>query len=216
MPDEPLINAMAPAATPDSAARAPGDLAAAPLFRFGLRQLFWIVAVISMLLAGIVTTGGLSAVVFLLAAIVVMAHLFATALGSRLRDQADRRQGWDPANSPAVIRDKLSRDGAARMAYIRATARSPWHGRGSTNLPWLPKVVGAAVVVGGLVGAAIIALTARRETSVAGIVVGAFSMAVLGGWAAFLGGSFYGVFRHGFRDAMVEQKKDESRYTFWH
>jgi hypothetical protein len=216
MPDEPLINTMSSAATPDSAAKSPGDLADAPLFRFGLRQLFWFVAVISTLLAGMVTTGGLSAAVFLLTAVVVIAHVFATALGSRLRSQADRRQGWDPANSPAIIREKLSRDGAARVAGIRAAARSPWHGRGSTDLPWLPKVVIVAVVLGGLIGAVIIALTTKRETSVAGIVVGAFSLAVLGGWAAFLGGSFYGIFRHGFRDAMAEQKKDEARHTFRH
>jgi hypothetical protein len=33
-------------------------------------------------------------------------------------------------------------------------------------------------------------------------------VAVLFGWFAFLFGSFYGVFRHGFREAAAEQARD--------
>ena len=185
-----------------------------PLFRFGLRQLLWFVAVISTLLAGIVSAHGLTALVLLLAAVVVMAHLFATALGSRLRGDADRLQGWDEARHVRMHSSEPSAEHSAKLAAVRAAPRSPWHGRGSTILPWLPHVIAAATVFGGILGALLLALTTRREASLAGIVIGSLSAAVLGGWFAFLCGSFYGVFRHGFREAVTDQQKDESKRAF--
>jgi hypothetical protein len=41
--------------------------------------------------------------------------------------------------------------------------------------------------------------------------VGSISLAVLGGWFAFLSGSFYGIFRHGLHEALTEQQSDETR-----
>ena len=46
-------------------------------------------------------------------------------------------------------------------------------------------------------GALVLAVMNDRQTSPAGIAVGSISIAVVAGWFAFVGYSFYGVFRHG-------------------
>lgn len=180
-----------------------------PLFRFGLRNLFWFVAVVCTLLAGIVAAKGLTAVVLLLAALVVMAHLAATAIGNRLRAHADDRQAWEAATNSARPSDNFATRQLPDRAPARAGPRSPWHERGSIALPWLSRLIIVAVAVGGLSGALLLRIAIGHRTSPAGIVVGAVSIAVLCGWFAFLAGSFYGIFRHGFREAVAEQKKDE-------
>ena len=63
----------------------------------------------------------------------------------------------------------------------------------------------AGIVSGGFVGAMLLAATIGHRTSAAGILVGSASLAVVGGWLAFLCGSFYGIFRHGLRDALAER-----------
>lgn len=183
-----------------------------PLFRYGLRQLLWFVAVVCTLLTGIASTHGLTAAVLLMAASVVMAHLFATALGSRLRERADRQQGWGGPEWRSMPAD-MEAEREARLDAVRRAPRSPWHGRGSTELPWLPRLIAAAAVIGGIAGALLLSLTTREQTSLGGIILGSVSLAVLCGWFAFLFGSFYGVFRHGFRDAVAEQRKDETAHA---
>jgi hypothetical protein len=78
-------------------------------------------------------------------------------------------------------------------------------------LPWLPRIIVAGVILGGILGASLLGLTIGHRTTLAGVAVGGISSAVLGGWFAFVGGSFYGIFRHGLRDAIAEQRKDERR-----
>ena len=66
------------------------------------------------------------------------------------------------------------------------------------------------MIVGGLGGGILLSGTIGHRTSPEGVIVGAASFAVLGGWISFLGGNFYGVFRHGFREALAEQQKDHN------
>jgi hypothetical protein len=164
-----------------------------------MRQLLWFIAGVSTLLAGIVSANGVTAFALLMAALIVTAHVFSTALGSRLRSDADQSLIWDA---------ERSRNNCDRA--VAPATRSPWHGRGSTALPWLPGVIVAGAAVGGFAGAILLLLTIGTHTSPAGVAVGSISLAVLGGWVAFLGGSFYGIFRHGLRDALSEQQKDEA------
>jgi hypothetical protein len=89
--------------------------------------------------------------------------------------------------------------------------RSPWHQRRSTPLPWLPRLIVVASVSGGIVGALLLSGIVGDRSSVAGIVVGSLSLAVVAGWFAFVGYSFVGVFRHGLRDAMTEESRDQPR-----
>lgn len=176
-----------------------------PLFQFGLRHLFGFVAAVSVLLAGMVVAGGVTALVLLLATLVVAAHVTGTALGTRLRSHADRRREGD-------FGLRISDGGlTASNPQFRAAPRSPWQGRGGTPLPWLTRIVAAGAVLGGVGGVVGLALTIGHRTSLTGLVVGAVSIAVLGGWLAFLSASFYAIFRHGWREAVAEQKKDEAR-----
>jgi hypothetical protein len=179
-----------------------------PLFRFRLRHLLFFVAVVSFVLAATVLAHGVAALALLLASLVVAAHLFSTALASRLRSRADSEQ--------AVARTMWLAHQSERRSYdhsseIPRSVPSPWHARGSTTLPWLPQFIVAGILVGGILGATVLILTIGQRITLAGVAVGGLSSAVLGGWFAFLGGSFYGIFRHGLRDAIEEQKKDERR-----
>jgi hypothetical protein len=78
-------------------------------------------------------------------------------------------------------------------------------------LGWLPTLIFLGVAVGGVGGGTFLAYAIGHRTSVAGLLVGAISLAILGGWIAFLAGSFSAIFRHGLREAVAEQKKDERR-----
>jgi hypothetical protein len=179
-----------------------------PLFRFQLRQLLYFVAVVSFILAATVLSQGVAALAMLLAALVVAAHLFSTALASRLRSRTDEAQALARANGRRPFEHSSEH---ANPSSIPHCVRSPWHARGSTSLPWLPRLILAGVIIGGTVGASVLGMTVGHRTTLAGVAVGGISSAVLGGWFAFLGGSFYGIFRHGLRDAIAEQKKDEGR-----
>ncbi len=179
-----------------------------PLFRFRLRQLFVFVAGISALFAVLGAIQGLPSLVVLLGVVVVSAHVFATTLGSRLRARADQEQIFESAERLRFESIASTSDRLARVAMVRAQPRSPWHARGATALPWLRRLVLTAIAFGGVVGAVYLAVTIGYRTSPAGVIVGSLSFAVICGWFAFLCGSFYGVFRHGFRDAVAEQRKD--------
>jgi hypothetical protein len=182
-----------------------------PLFRFGLRQLLLFVAGTSALFAVLGAIQGLPALAVLLAVVVVAAHVFATALGSRLRARADEEQVFESGERLASDSIASMSDRLARVAQVRSEPRSPWHARGATVLPWLRRLVLSAIALGGVAGAAYLAVTIGYRTSPAGVIVGSLSVAVLCGWFAFLCGSFYGVFRHGFRDAVAEQRNDSQR-----
>ena len=182
-----------------------------PLFRLGLRQLFLFFAAVSALFAALASSHGLTVLVLLLATLVVAAHVFATALGSRLRKRANREQDFEAGERLPIASIASASERLARVAAVRSLPRSPWHARGATALPWLRRFVIAAIAMGGIAGAAYLAATIGYRTSPAGVLVGGLSAAVLCGWFTFLCGSFCGVFRHGFREALAEQQKDMLR-----
>lgn len=179
-----------------------------PLLRFGLRQLLVFFVAVSVLFTALAWTQGLVALVTLLGVIVVVTHVFATTLGHRLRDRADRRNAFEAPEHLPIGAVATAAERSQRVASVQAAPRSPWHVRGSTVLPWLRTLVIVAIACGAIVGATYLALTIGYRTSPAGVIVGGLSVAVLCGWFAFLFGSFYGVFRHGFRDAASDRHDD--------
>src|SRR6476660_1114279 len=182
-----------------------------PLFRFGLRQLFVFVGAVSTLLAALASSGGVTGLIVLLAVAIVVMHVFATALGTRLQMRTEQKQLRQESAQPEVNGSNQSAfEQSAKLLAIRSAPRSPWHGRGGTYLPWLPRLVVGTMVVGGIAGGLLLGGTIAHHTSLEGVIVGAASFAVLGGWISFLAGNFYGVFRHGFREALAEQQKDQT------
>jgi hypothetical protein len=158
------------------------------------------------------SSSGLTSLVLLLAVAVVVMHVFATGLGTRLQSRSEQEQRRQRAFPSVVVHESsaLALERSTKLQAIRSAPRSPWHGRGCTYLPWLPRLVISAIVAGALGGGILLGGTVGHRTSVEGIIVGAASFAVLGGWIAFLAGNFYGVFRHGFREALAEQRMDQS------
>ena len=179
-----------------------------PLFRFGLRQLFWFVTAVSVLLAAAVAVSpGVAPVLLWIAALIVAAHVTGTALGSRLRAHADQVRHWEGMHPSSRSNAPDAAERSCDLAAATLPPPSPWHLHKSTALGWVPTLVAAGAVVGGCGGAALLALTVGHRTSAAGIAVGALSLAVIGGWLAFVGSSFVAIFRHGVRDAMAEPRK---------
>lgn len=184
-----------------SASPAPAEL---PLFRFRLRHLFLLVTAISVLLAAIVSLPGLPALALILGVLVVTFHVFGTALGNQLRVGADHRQarGMERSGpSPVVLRPAISQPVAPAV---------PWYGRSGACSAGYPRVVAAAALVGGCVGMLFLAATIGDRTSLAGLLVGGMSLAVISGWFAFLATTFFTIVRHGFRDAAGEQEVGHS------
>ncbi len=177
-----------------------------PPLRFRLRQLLAFVTLVSLLMAAMVIAGGLLASALLLAALVVTVHLFSTAVGTRLQAHANHPRtvaASQRADDPPAISADLLRD-------AQAGPRSPWHLRSGTPLPWLARLIAVAFLVGGISGACTLLFVVGYRTSPAGIAVGAISTAVIMGWLAFVGYSFFGVFRHGVRDALAGERRDQS------
>lgn len=180
-----------------------------PLFRFRLRHLLFFVAVVSFLLAGLVTFQGIPAIAFLLAALVVAFHVFGNALGSKLRFHADRSASL-PDMDQVPCRSPTSRFSNPPPPTTRQVMPPPWYGRGEGAVPWIPRLTVAAVFFGGCLGAVFLTLTVGDRTSAAGLAVGAVSLAAISGWFAFLGGNFYANVRRGLREALDEQRRDDA------
>jgi hypothetical protein len=189
-----VSNSDVPRGVPRPIPVGPNDL---PFFRFGLKQLFLGVAFLCILLAGMVIAKGIAALAVLMVALVIAAHVLSTALGSRLREAADSQRSVHPHHSSFVVSPSTV-----------APSRSPWHGRKCESLERLPLLIAAGVAIGGVGGGIFLAYAIGNRTSVAGIAIGALSLAVLGGWMAFLGSSFYAIFRDGLCDAISDQKTD--------
>jgi hypothetical protein len=191
---------------PPPAVPAGADL---PLFRFGLRQLLVFFTLTCLLMAATATVHAQTAVVLVLATMVIALHVFGTALGTQLRCHANHaREHKSPQETIGVESRPVGNPQSATS--LPPVSRSPWHERRSTPLPWLPRLVIIAALFGGALGVVLLSGTIGHRTSAAGIAVGSISLAVVAGWFAFVGYSFYGVFRHGLRDAMAEDRRDHS------
>jgi hypothetical protein len=66
-------------------------------------------------------------------------------------------------------------------------------------------------MLGCILGAVLLGGTLGQRSSVSGIAVGSISLGIVAGWFAFVGYSFYCVFRHGLRDAMSNDRRDPNR-----
>ena len=84
-----------------------------PLFRFRLRQLLYFVAVVSFILAATVLSHGVAALAMLLAALVVAAHLFSTALATGYGHGPTMHRHWD-----ACLGRAHSRSGSRQSMQI--------------------------------------------------------------------------------------------------
>jgi hypothetical protein len=174
-----------------------------PIFRFSLRHLFWFVSAASILLAILASlpAGSYGFIALPLAISVIILHLLSTAVGNRLRAEADRQTGvFRPIDGKGLAPAETT-----QAALCVAASRSPLHARG-LSIRWLPLLIVCGALLGGCIGAVLLELAIGSRTTPVGVAVGALSSAVLGGWLAFLGGSFFAIIRQGWLDAVAEPK----------
>jgi hypothetical protein len=188
---------------PDSLSRPAGQPPQLPVLRFGLRHLLGFMAVVGTLLAGMVASDGVTALVLLLTVLVVVLHVSSTALGHRLNAHAERQRAWEAIHPATDAR------GSAESVVAALAAGSPLYGRRS-SIRWLPLLVAAGALLGVCGGAVLLSATVGQRASVLGIAVGAISLGVVGGWFAFLGTSFWTIVRQGWLEAVDHQKQDEA------
>jgi hypothetical protein len=168
--------------------------------RFGLRQFFWWITAACVLLGVLVAIPwGMSLISLLLAICVVTLHVLSTAIGTRLRDHADERRAWESGQiQPAATQ--------ASPRVVAPSRRSPLHGR-EQPLRRMRICLTTGAITGGTLGMVALSILLGERTTVAGILVGAASTAVLGAWIAFLAASAWTIFRQGWRDAVNHDRR---------
>lgn len=168
-----------------------------PVLRFGLRQFFWWITAACVLLAVLAAIPtGMSLLALVLAIGVITLHVLSTAIGTRLRDHANQRREWESGQSPGI-----PAAAAFSTTIVAPARRSPLHGH-DQPLRRLRICLAVGAIVGGLFGIAALSLLLGNRTTIAGILVGAASTAVVGAWIAFVAASAWSIFRQGWRDAV--------------
>jgi hypothetical protein len=172
------------------------------LLRFSLRRLFVYVGVLCVLFAILAATDGLLLVAVLLVILVVGAHVMSTFVGTRLRDGSTTTTQWEAAygirpNEPnlAIDQPRGVRDG------LRGRAAQQLQGRGPVvRRLWLFVAAGSLAGAGG--GLGLVIATFWPRIGLAAMLAGSLAAAILGGWIAFLGCSFFGITRRAWREAL--------------
>lgn len=182
------------------------------LFRFGLRQMLLFVAGAASLLGMMVTVGGGwgPAVGFLAA--LIAAHVLATSVGTRLRDNSQEIRRWR-SQLPGVEADAPPQPGPFTPAELAALAsRSLAQRQDSTWRTWLPAAAGA--ISGGFLGAAAIPLIAGSQATTAGLALGSVSCAIICGWLTLLASNFVAIARSAWQEARGAPAKQKRRSWF--
>jgi hypothetical protein len=166
--------------------------------------MFWCVTGLCVLLGALVAVPiGLAAVALLLAVSVVVLHVLSTAIGTRLGEHANERRVWEANREP----DDRPLGALSAPVSFEPQRRSPLHGR-DQPLRRMRVCLTTGAALGGLLGVVVLSVTIGDRTTAAGIVVGAASMAVVGGWIAFVAASAWSIFRQGWRDAVAEERRE--------
>lgn len=150
----------------------------------------WLVVVLGVSCAAIGWLGVAGWLAVVVVAATVAAHVAGNAIGTRLRDAADR----DPR-----------RFGTRPQATIMPAPAEPSRLERRTSLGSLVPIsatIGACC--GGVVGA--VALLALAASSLAGAMLGGMSSAVIGGIVGFLGASFVEIVRTSVREAIDAER----------
>ena len=170
------------------------------LFRFGLRQFFVFISSATLLFALLARLGGVWPIVVGCAAALVMAHVFSTFVGTRLRDTSQELQQWRGRCGSLELDSPIALLQPVRLADFQIPETTPlaFH-TGPPRPGRLPVYVGLAL--GAVVGVAGLAVALPRDATWAGLVLGGVSCSVMGAWIGFIASSFYAISRHALRHA---------------
>jgi hypothetical protein len=151
------------------------------------------VAVVCATLALFVSVGAAPSLMLAMLISLVLLHVVGNALGTRLRDRHETEY------------ERLERgdsDAYGMPANPRAIAPAQrLHENTSVRRPWLIAAVVCAAA-GGSIGGIGIATIVGEKLTVAGLIVGVCSAAVLGGFFGFMACSLWTVARNALREAL--------------
>jgi uncharacterized membrane protein len=162
--------------------------------QFTLRTLLVAMTVVGGLLAVMTAIGALWSLAILLVASLVAAHVLGNAVGTRLRDRSTELSRDAPGTPPRPTTRPRYLPGPRRLTE---PARLHW-------IALVLTVVGAGV--GSYVGGSALAAN-YPEATMAALVLGYGSSAVLGGFAAFATSSFVSVARQAWSEAHAASDK---------
>jgi hypothetical protein len=169
----------------------------APLFRFGLRQMFLFVSGIAALGGCMALVRGGWAVGIGFGAAMVAAHVLATSIGTRLRDRSSAATSRTSRQTGNALRGLTRRLTEEELA---ALTDSPLARHERAPFRTLLSAAGGAIG-GGFGGAALIPILAGSNTTGAEFALGAASCAVMGGWLGLMAAHSWWVMRRTWRDA---------------
>jgi hypothetical protein len=169
------------------------------LLKFRLRQMFFVVTLLSCLCALIAATKGPWPWVIGLSAAMVAAHVLGNLIGTRLRDTSSDVVRWRAAD-PKQVADQPLTTPLADISKAAMPAETNLRNFGGlvAGMRWY---VFGGLATGLLVAATLLAVTIGHRIGWAGWVVGSISGGVLGVWIAFMGVSFTTIARDALRQA---------------
>jgi hypothetical protein len=160
--------------------------------QFGLRTLFIVVTLLGVLFAAVALIGALWSLAIGFSLLLVVGHVAGNAIGTRLRQQADGDHGFR-------MPDSAPNDLPAEVVS----------GKRLTENSRLNRSVTALAILGAAIGAGVGSAALEHFSpplSPSGLVLGTCSSAVLGGFIAFLLGSFWSITRSAWAEAIENEK----------
>jgi hypothetical protein len=170
------------------------------LFRFGLKQMFYMLSLAGVLCGLLVGTGDSWPLIIGLAVLLVGAHVLGNWLGTRLRDTSAEVLQWRAEQSGLGPDDPVAIGQPVELANLDLPPSTPLGSRQKVAR-WTVWFVTAGTIGGLIAGGTIIALTIGPRIEWAGWAVGTISCGVLSAWAAFLASTFSSIARHAWRHA---------------
>lgn len=153
--------------------------------QFRLRTLLLIVTLLACLAAGMASLGPAGAAVLAWVALLIAAHVFGNAWGTRARQASDRQRAMETATGRAAEPATAPASAVPRPA-VGSTRLGARH-----RLGWpMPVLTAVGAVTLGAAGSVALALTPHEKMSWLAVAVGGVSSAVVGGFLGYLCGSF--------------------------
>jgi hypothetical protein len=168
--------------------------------QFRLRTLFLAVTVFGVLFGLLHALGPIASAVFLMVLATIGLHMVGNALGTTRRDESTERFG--ERARPVVDQFGVAERCAAVKKSHRLRERSP--------LGWVIRITTLLGATAGM-AAGVFALSQWTDGKLPGLVLGATSAGVLGGFFGFLGGSFLEITRRAWWQASFESRRDQAR-----
>lgn len=168
--------------------------------RFRLRTLFFVVTLCGVLFGVMHALGPMASIGVAMVLATIGLHVAGNALGTMRRDATTQQvgeRGHDPVDTSLVIEQCLQAKATHRL-------------RESAPLGWTIRITTLLGATVGLV-LGIVVLEQLTHAALPGLIFGAMSAAVLGGFFGFLSGSFLEVARRAWWQAMCESRRDQMR-----